>query len=296
MSGGPLRIFCGFDLIDDAFLKALEKWLAPLERQGLLTVARLLAGDMVAEIISTQLGSADIALFLISPDLLASPLFLDLLAPIALEKQRTGTVRVVPVLVRPVEFEACPFGHLSPLPSNKVPVSSWRDKDAAWKDVLKGVRDLMATWSAATKPSLVIDDGPLQGQRLVMETGRTYLLGRDPQAHLKLPEDDPKVSRGHVLIEVSLDGVVARDLKSKNGIYVNERRVTTAVLHAGDRLRIGRTSIRLLLPGPSVPSVAQTPAPASTETDSQAADPPVDGLRKTESDGTSVNHDSRRKS
>ena len=142
----PLRIFCGSAPGDAAFQRALDLRLAPLARQGLLTICsegRLLGGDVVVDALIQQLSDVDIALFLLSADLLADPLFTDHLAPHALTRQRSRSLRLVPVLIRPVDFSSCPFADLRPLPSNGTPISRWSDQDEAWLDVLTGLRRVM---------------------------------------------------------------------------------------------------------------------------------------------------------
>ncbi len=64
-------------------------------------------------------------------------------------------------------------------------------------------------------------------------------IGRSSNADIMLL--DEKVSRLHCGITME-DGVpVVRDLKSKNGTFVNETRITTARLQPGDRIRVGST-------------------------------------------------------
>ncbi|WP_438010844.1 FHA domain-containing protein [Sorangium sp. So ce321] len=257
------------------FQRALELRLSPLERQGVLVIdaeSRLLGGDVVIGTLVQQLSDADVAVFLLSADLLADALFTEHLVPRALTRHRSRSLRLVPVLIRPVDYSMSPFADLRPLPSNGVPISRWSDQDDAWLDVVTGLRRIMDAPRQGSAPSLVIEDGPLQGQTLVLEAGRTYVLGRDARAHLQLPDDDPKASRSHALIDVTSSAIIARDLQSKNGIYVNERRVTTAVLQPDDRLRIGRTSLRISIPGYEAPATPEVTA--ATETDSAIGAPP----------------------
>lgn len=69
------------------------------------------------------------------------------------------------------------------------------------------------------------------------------LVGRDP----KLPGclNDPKVSRRHAVFVVSPDGsLVMHDLGSRNGVYLNGRRVPTGAQVAvarGDEIQAGNT-------------------------------------------------------
>jgi hypothetical protein len=273
-TGKLLRLFCGSAPCDDVFQKALELRLAPLERQGLLAIlssSRLVGGAMVVNTLLQQLSDADIALFLVSADLFADPLFADHLMPRALMRHQSRLLRLVPVLIRPVDLSTSPFADLRPLPTNGIPISRWSDHDDAWLDVLTGLRRVMAASEQVSAPSLIVDDGPLQGQTLALDAGRTYVLGRDPRAHVQLPADDPKVSRSHALIEVTSDAIVARDLHSKNGIFVNDRRVTIAVLQSGDRLRIGGTTLRISIPGREAPVTPEEPA--ATRTDTASGEP-----------------------
>lgn len=67
---------------------------------------------------------------------------------------------------------------------------------------------------------------------------RPLIIGRDPRCHV--PLDSPLVSRQHARIDPgSQGGHVITDLQSKNGTFVNGKRVTRTVLHTGDRIRIG---------------------------------------------------------
>lgn len=73
----------------------------------------------------------------------------------------------------------------------------------------------------------------------------SILLGRDTQCQLVLPDDS--VSRKHALIEQRNGEYFVSDLRSLNGTYVNENRVSGEVpLHAGDRVRFGNQIFKYL--------------------------------------------------
>ena len=55
----------------------------------------------------------------------------------------------------------------------------------------------------------------------------------------------PEVSRQHAVLRPTQDAVEVRDLDSKNGVFVNERRVSTATLALGDEVRFGPVALRL---------------------------------------------------
>ena len=55
----------------------------------------------------------------------------------------------------------------------------------------------------------------------------------------------PEVSRQHAVLRATDDAVEVRDLESKNGVYVNEQRVSAATLALGDEVRFGPVGLRL---------------------------------------------------
>ncbi len=58
----------------------------------------------------------------------------------ALERHIAGEARVIPIILRPVEWEGAPFSKLQMLPTDAQPVTSWSDRDAALLNVIKGIR------------------------------------------------------------------------------------------------------------------------------------------------------------
>jgi hypothetical protein len=69
----------------------------------------------------------------------------------------------------------------------------------------------------------------------------TYTLGRHRNNDIVVA--DPKVSSFHARIDRSKDGFSLVDLKSRNGTYVNGRRVQTARLKTGDEIRLGTAKL-----------------------------------------------------
>jgi serine/threonine-protein kinase len=79
-------------------------------------------------------------------------------------------------------------------------------------------------------------------------------------------------SRLHFLVEVNPPRVCVIDMNSRNGTWVNDRRVQTAELRDGDRIKAGHTILKVTLqyaPGESPDDVA-TVAPAAPATTTAA--------------------------
>ncbi len=75
-----------------------------------------------------------------------------------------------------------------------------------------------------------------------------FLIGRSESCQLR-PKSE-SVSRKHCIIVLRDNKVLIQDLKSRNGTFVNEKRLPSdkaKVLKAGDQLRIGKLSFELLI-------------------------------------------------
>src|SRR5205823_14997415 len=62
-----------------------------------------------------------------------------------------GEARVIPIILRPVDWEEAPFSKLQMLPTDTKPVTSWSNLDAAFEDVSKGLRKAVKELQSKTK-------------------------------------------------------------------------------------------------------------------------------------------------
>lgn len=103
------------------------------------------------------------------------------------------------------------------------------------------LREMLGREHAAASPPFVrITEGPDRGS--VVQLGdppSTLKIGRGEEADLVLTDQD--VSRLHLELVRDLDGTLARDLDSKNGLEVNGKRLRERRLRHGDTLRVGTT-------------------------------------------------------
>ena len=75
------------------------------------------------------------------------------------------------------------------------------------------------------------------------------VLGRAPDATIQC--DVTGVSRHHARILVSKGEATLEDLASKNGTYLQDRRITSARLSEGDEIRLGKACLTFRI-GPPV--------------------------------------------
>lgn len=69
-----------------------------------------------------------------------------------------------------------------------------------------------------------------------------YTIGRDPAN--KIPLRDGSVSSKHARVFRTSEGFVIEDLKSRNGTWLNGKRIEMQILQDGDEIRIGSTDLR----------------------------------------------------
>jgi hypothetical protein len=128
---------------DKQYLAGLLKHLSTLVRQNL--ISRWYDGDILpgtewhAQIMQ-HVRTDQIILLLISPDFMASDFCYSIEMDEALKRHAAGQVRVIPILLRPTDWQDTPFADLQMLPKDAKPVSTWSDRDSAYINVVKGIR------------------------------------------------------------------------------------------------------------------------------------------------------------
>jgi hypothetical protein len=138
----PVKLFYSFAQEDEALRIELEKHLANLKRQGLISDwhhRRIDAGRDWRTEVDAHLSEAEVILLLVSKDFIYSDYCRGVEMDRALELHRSGAARVIPILTRSVLLDYAPFAHIKALPSNGVPVKSWPDADNAWTNVVQGI-------------------------------------------------------------------------------------------------------------------------------------------------------------
>jgi len=142
-SSTPVEVFYSYTHKDQAFRIKLETHLSLLQRQGLITASHdrhILPGTNWSQAIDQHLEHASVILLLISADFLASDYCYGIEMQRALERHQANEARVIPILLRPVDWNNAPFAHLQVLPTGAKPIATWRNRDAAFTDVAAGIR------------------------------------------------------------------------------------------------------------------------------------------------------------
>jgi tetratricopeptide (TPR) repeat protein len=201
-----------------------------LKREGIIRDwydRRITTGREWRDEISTQLESAEIILLLVSPDFLASDYCYDIEVTRAVEKHEAGEVHVIPIILRPSEWKLTPFGKLQALPKDGNPVTRWSDRDAAFLDIAKGIREVAERYYSgkrhvisASYPTDSTWNSPIPRPPIIGFVPRRDAQGRDIVERLK----DELAPRRNQLVTISgpggigkstLAAQVARELQEK---------------------------------------------------------------------------------
>lgn len=144
-SPNALEVFFSYSHQDEEHTNKLAKHLSILQRQGVISNWRdrnISAGAEWEQEIKIHLDSAQIILLLISDDFLASDYCWEIELTRAMERHETGQAIVIPVIVRPVDWQDSQFGKLQALPKNGKPITTWENQDQGWLNVAQGIRQV----------------------------------------------------------------------------------------------------------------------------------------------------------
>src|SRR6266700_2090432 len=151
----PLSVFISYAHEDEPLRQRLEAHLSLLRRQGLIANwhdRQILAGEEWSQEIDEHLEAASIILLLISPDFLASDYCYEIEMQRALERHQRGEARVIPIILRPVDWRTSPFARLQCLPRDGKAVTTWQNPDEAFLTIAEGLRRVIERQQIPVRP------------------------------------------------------------------------------------------------------------------------------------------------
>src|SRR5579864_4684564 len=139
----PFEVFISYSHEDKELLNKLVTALSNLRSLNLISNwfdGNIIPGTEWKQQILTHLAEAQIILLLISPDFMASDFCYSVEMKQAIDRHDHNQARVIPIVLRPTDWEGAPFAKLLPLPSDGRPITLWPDRDQAFLDVITGIR------------------------------------------------------------------------------------------------------------------------------------------------------------
>jgi TIR domain/inactive STAND len=140
------KVFFSYSHKDEDLRNELGKQLTILERLKIIQSwhdRNITAGAEWAKEISTNLETAHIILLLISADFLASDYCYEIELDRAMQRHEANEARVIPIILRSVDWQEAPFGKLQALPTGGKPVTSWSNRDEAFTDIVRGIKGMI---------------------------------------------------------------------------------------------------------------------------------------------------------
>ena len=154
----PVKLFYSYSHKDEELRDELENHLTILHRQNVISswhYRKITPGSKWAEAIDNHLKSADVILLLISSDFLASDYCYDKEMELALTRHNAGEARVIPIVLRAVDWKGARFGRLQALPKDAKPVVSWVNQDEAFTNIAQGIRAAVAEVTKSGRKTII---------------------------------------------------------------------------------------------------------------------------------------------
>jgi hypothetical protein len=165
IDSSPINLFYAYAEEDEKFRIQLENHLSLLKREGIISswhFRMLIGGDEWRGEIDHNINNSQIILLLISSDFISSDYCYDVEMRTAMQLHNSQKARVIPVILRPVDWQTSPFSKLQALPTGAKPVTKWSNQDEAFSDVAQGIRNtcqhLLALNSADIRVSPISHD------------------------------------------------------------------------------------------------------------------------------------------
>ena len=132
------QVFISYAHEDDSLREELQTHLKLLQRQHIIAAwddRRIDPGQEWKHDIDENLERADVIVLLVSASFFNSDYSYEKEVTRALERHKNGEARVIPVIVRAVNWSGAPFAELQALPKDGKAVTLWEDRDSAWRNV-----------------------------------------------------------------------------------------------------------------------------------------------------------------
>ncbi|MBV9705853.1 MAG: TIR domain-containing protein [Chloroflexi bacterium] len=154
-----VRVFYSYAHKDEALLNTLKTHLSSLRREGLIEDWHdrdIVAGTEWEREIDHHIHTADMILLLVSADFISSDYCYGIEMMQAMKRHDSGQARVIPIILRPVDWQRMPFGKLQALPTSATPVTTWSDQEAAFVHIIRDIRRAIGdfpSWSTQLDPT-----------------------------------------------------------------------------------------------------------------------------------------------
>jgi hypothetical protein len=159
------KVFISYSRQDQIFRQELDKHLSNLKRQNIISSwhdGDIIPGTEWQPQITENLKRADIILLLISADFMTSDFCYSTELTQAIARHNAHQAHVIPILLRPTDWEGAPFAKLDMLPTNAKAVTKWPSHDEAFENIVQGIKKALSVASNNRNPP-VVDSAVIPG-------------------------------------------------------------------------------------------------------------------------------------
>jgi tetratricopeptide (TPR) repeat protein len=168
-----MNVFLSYASRDEPLRDELAAYLGNLRWQGVITdwhERNISLGKEWLKEIDPYLDAAQIILLLVSPNFVNSDYCYSLEMKHAIQRHETRQTCLIPVILRPVDWEDTPFAGFPALPACGKPITSWISLQEAFLDVARGIE------AAARAPNL----DPSSAYRQLSTAGQSAGSDKEP--------------------------------------------------------------------------------------------------------------------
>lgn len=142
------KIFISYSKADAHYLQQFENHLSALKRNGSISTwncRQLLPGEKWDGKIKKELEEADIIIFLVSSDFLATDYIWDIEIKYAIDKENTNpdAVKVVPIIIRSCVWEDTPLSAYNTAPKKAQVITLSNNLDEAFTEAVKDLKKIL---------------------------------------------------------------------------------------------------------------------------------------------------------
>lgn len=145
-----VKVFISYAHKDEQHKDALIEHLTTLRRSGVISDwhdRKIVPGQNWKDQISENLEQAELILFLVSSTFLASEYCFEVEFSRALAKHAEGSAQLIPIIIRSCDWKTTNLNTFQGLPKDAQPIATWVDQDAAWLNVIDGIKRNLAEFT-----------------------------------------------------------------------------------------------------------------------------------------------------
>ena len=152
-----MRALILYSHADKHWYEKLKIHLKSLQNEELIvswTASSSLPSQKIDNKIKYELEAADLVLPLISSNFMASEFFLDKEFVRAIDRLNSGYTKVLPIILEPCNWNSIHgLSHLHVLPSGSKPISTWKNQDEAFSQIIEAIKVNVSDYKTIPEPN-----------------------------------------------------------------------------------------------------------------------------------------------